>query len=281
MPTRIIDSHVHFWNPSHFRYQWLDKIEALNRTFLPEDLPLQHKGWQMHKLVFVQAGCLPGQSLAEAQWIAALAQNDARVQAVVAFAPVEQGRSAQALIEQLAAMPLVKGIRRNLQSEPPGFGLQTSFIDGVRLLAPYDLSFDICVQQHQLPDVIQLVQQCPNISFVLDHFGKPDIASGAVDSWAAHISTLAKFDNLHCKLSGLVTEAHHQQWTLGDLQPYINHVLETFGPARLMFGGDWPVVTLASSYPRWIQTALDSTIDLSDAEKAHVFYETAAAFYRL
>lgn len=280
---KIIDSHIHFWNPSHLRYDWLTTVPAINKVFLPPDLPQSSKGWEMAGLVFVQAGGAPEQGLDEAQWVAELAQSDERIQGIVAFGALENGDSERASLEKLVNMPLVKGVRRLIQSEALGFSIQPDFIKGVQALRDYGLSFDICIKHHQLGDTIELVKQCPDVSFVLDHIGKPDIKNGLLDPWREQLKTLAGFENVHCKLSGMVTEADLENWTPADLQPYVDHVLECFGIERLMFGGDWPVVRLAkkATYPRWVQTALDAVIGLSDAEKDKLFYENAQAFYRL
>lgn len=278
---KIIDSHVHFWNPSHLRYDWLEEAPKINKPFLPPDLPKSSKGWEMEKLVFVQADCVPKQGLDEAKWVTELAQDDARIQGIVAFAALENGDSERSTLEQLADMSLVKGVRRLIQSEALGFSVQSDFIKGVQMLSDYNLSFDICIKYPQLADTIELVKQCPNVSFVLDHIGKPDIAAALLDPWREQIKILASFDNVQCKISGMVTEADMENWTPDDLQPYIDHVLECFGIDHVMYGGDWPVVTLAARYERWMQTALDAVIGLSDAEKDKLFYDNAKAFYRL
>jgi L-fuconolactonase len=176
----------------------------------------------------------------------------------------------------------VRGIRRLIQSEPdPEFCLRRDFIAGVKLLAEYDLSFDICVYHHQLGSALELVRRCPEIRFVLDHVGKPDIRAGLMDPWRGHIRELSELPNVWCKLSGMATEADHEAWSREDLQPYIDHVAESFGFSRLMFGGDWPVSTLATDYPRWVETVLWATASRTEAEQRQLFHETAAEFYLL
>lgn len=276
---KILDSHVHFWEPNTLNYPWLADIELLNKSYLPADLPKSDDGWQMEKLVFVQADCVPEQGIDEAKWVASL--DDERIAGIVAFAPLEKGAAVQDELDQLSEIPKVKGIRRLIQSEAMGFSVQPQFIDGVQALAAKNFSFDICVVYSQLLDVIELVKQCPDVSFVLDHFGKPAIANGEIDQWRNHITQLAEFDNVQCKLSGLVTEADHQNWSIADLRPYYEHVLESFGTNRLMFGGDWPVVKLAADYERWVQTALLLTHGLSDSEKDAIFYQNGHDFYKV
>lgn len=277
----LIDSHVHFWNPVYLSYPWLAEVNKLNRVYMPADLPRDGVGWSMAGLVFVQADCIPEHGIEEASWVESLAQKDARIKGIVAFAPLEKGEEARAELEQLKANPLVKGIRRLIQSEPRGFSLQPGFVEGVKSLADYDFTFDICIHHTQLPDVIQLVEQCPQIEFVLDHLGKPGIKEGTLDPWREHIVTLANFPNVKCKISGMVTEADHQEWQVADLQPYIEHIIEAFGIGRLMYGGDYPVVELAASYPQWVGILLAYTESLSAKEKQLLFHDNAREFYRI
>ena len=199
----------------------------------------------------------------------------------MAFAPLEKGESVRpALIEQ-NQRPLVKGVRRLIESKPAGFSVQPDFVLGVQLLAEYDLSCDLCLRHFQLPEVTRLVRQCPRVSFVLDHIGKPDIKNGLLDPWRQDTAELASLPNVMCKLSGLVTQADWQHWTAADLQPYIDHVLEVFGPDRIMYGSDSPVAVLAATYPQWVETLMEATRSLSNPEQEKLFYRNAAKFYRL
>jgi L-fuconolactonase len=151
----------------------------------------------------------------------------------------------------------------------------------VQILAQYGFSFDLCIYHPQLADVLTLVAQCPYVSFVLDHIGKPDIRNGLLEPWKRQIAELASFPNVHCKLSGMVTEADHNAWQPADLRPYADHVLQSFGADRVMFGSDWPVATLASSYRRWFETALSFIAGLSADEQSKILRENAIHFYRL
>ncbi|RME63007.1 MAG: amidohydrolase, partial [Caldilineae bacterium] len=244
--TAYIDTHVHFWNPDHLTYPWLDQAPAIKRPFLPGHLAQATAGLDLAGIVFVQADCLPEQSLAEAEWVTALAQVEPRIRGIVAHAPLEAGAAARDALAALQKLPLVKGIRRLIQSEPLGFCVQPDFVRGVQLLPAYGFSFDICIYHPQLGDVLRLVEQCPDVSFILDHIGKPAIKDGIREPWMSQLRELAAFPNVHCKLSGMVTEADHARWTPDDLKPYMEHVLDCFGPERTVFGSDWPVVNLAA-----------------------------------
>mgnify|MGYP000179511855 CR=1 FL=1 len=275
---RIIDSHVHFWHPETLRYTWLDEIDLLNKPFLPDDFDAATGDIDVEGIVFVQADCDSQQAVDEVEWVASL---DERIQAIVAFAPLENGNAARLMLEKLTGYERVKGVRRLIQSEASGFARQPDFIKGVQSLSEYNLSFDICVYHHQLPDVLELVKQCPDICFVLDHAGKPGIKAGLLDPWRGHISQLAQFDNVCCKISGMITEADHQNWSEDSLKPYIEHLLNTFGTERLMFGSDFPVMNLAGDYLRWFNTLQSILTTLTEAETTAIYYENARSFYKI
>lgn len=277
----IVDTHVHFWEPRRLRYAWLDDLPTLNRPFLPDHVPTRGANWNVEALIFVQADCTPERGMKEVEWVMALAASDARIRGIVAFAPLETGRAVRPILEAVNKFPLVKGVRRLIQSEPLGFSVQPDFVAGVQLLPDYGLSCDLCIRHHQMRAVIQLVRQCPEVSFVLDHIGKPDIKSGLLDPWRKEIAELAALPNVACKLSGLVTEADWQQWKPADLYPYIQHTVEVFGSERVMYGSDSPVVTLAATYSQWIETLLEATQSLSEAERDKLFRQNGAKFYRL
>lgn len=273
---KLIDSHVHFWDPQKLRYVWLDNLPTLNRVFLTQHVPAR-----VDEIVFVQADCAAAQSLDEVNFVTALAQHDARVRGIVAFAPIEDAETLRAHLAQLKQNPLVKGVRHLIQDETIGFCTQPQFVSGARLLANYNFTFDICIRHWQLPDAIQLVRACPQINFVLDHCGKPDIKNHVLEPWRTHISELATLPHVFCKLSGLVTEANHENWISEDLQPYIQHVITAFGIDRVMFGSDAPVAYLASTYERWVETLERATKHLMHAEQEKLWHTNAQKFYRL
>jgi predicted TIM-barrel fold metal-dependent hydrolase len=283
MPTYpIVDAHVHLWDPGRFSYPWLEEIPTLNHSFLLEDFDAQRCAIDVESLVFVQCETDPAQGLDEAHWIASLAVEDSRIKAMVPFAPLEIGNAAESHLVQLASLPMVKGVRRLIQSESnPDFCLQPDFIKGIQLLDKYSLSFDICISHNQLTNTIEMVRQCPHVFFILDHIAKPDIKAGLFEPWKSQLRQLSQLPNVCCKISGMVTEADHDNWTREDLKPYIEHVIECFGWERVMYGGDWPVATLATDYPRWVD-ALEWALDgCSDEELHGFFHDNAARFYRM
>lgn len=278
---QIIDAHHHLWERGRFRYSWLHNAPGIDRDFLIQDYEGAIAGRGIVKSVFVQADADAEFGLQEARWALSLAEADGPVEGVVAWAPVEDPELDEYL-EKLGAHPRLKGVRRLIQGESdPEFCVRPAFVEGVRKLARYGLSFDLCVYHHQLPAVIRLVQQAPEVSFVLDHIGKPDIAGGKTVPWKTHIEELARLENVVCKLSGVATEAHWEKWTVEELRLYIDHIIGTFGCGRLMFGSDWPVSSLAVEYGRWLEIVQEAAAGVSDAEKHQLFWGTAAVFYRL
>lgn len=279
----IVDTHVHFWDPACLSYAWLRGDAALGRRLDPSAYRRACGGAvDVDTIVFVQADAARDQGLAEAEWIVGLAQDDARIQAIVAFAALEEGDSVRRELECLAGIPMVRGVRRLLQSEPdPEFCLQPGFVEGVKALADFGLSFDICIVHHQLAGVVELVRRCPGVRFILDHIGKPGIREGLLDPWRAELRELAQLPNVHCKLSGLVTEADHSDWTREDLEPYVAHVIECFGFGRVAFGSDWPVATLAAQYAQWVAAVEWALRGCSAGELRKVFRDNGLAFYRL
>lgn len=278
----IVDTHLHIWDLGRLRYPWLASVPMLNKNHLIDDYRRACGPVQVAKLVFLQCECDFAQFQQEADWVTEVAKADPRIRGIVPWAPLEKGEGARADLARLAANPLIKGIRRIIQFEAdPAFCLRPDFVRGVQLLAEFGLSFDSCINHTQLANTIKLVRQCPRVKFVLDHIGKPDIKGGRLDPWRAELKELATMPNVWCKLSGLVTEADHAEWTPADLQPYIDHVVATFGFDRVMFGGDWPVSTQATDYPRWVNT-LDAALRSASAADLRKLYVTnAEAFYRI
>jgi len=278
----FIDTHVHFWDRTNLEYNWLDPLTTINAVHVPATLHGEAGAEMPTKIVFVQAGSNGAQGLAEARWVESLAAAEPRIGGIVAFAPMDAGPTTTNAIADLATVPLVRGVRHNVE-HMAGFAAiaTTSFAAGVRELGERGLSFDHCCKHHQLAATIELVRACPQTQFILDHAGKPDIRAGLLDPWRAHISELAKLPNVVCKFSGLVTEADHATWQPADLRPYVEHLLATFGPSRLLFGSDWPVVKLASPYLRWLHLAREFTASLSSAEQRAILHDNGQRIYRL
>jgi L-fuconolactonase len=279
----IIDAHVHLWDPTHFRMPWLDGNELLNKPYGLAEYREQTAGVAIEAMVYLQVEVTPAYALLEARWAAKRAAEDPRLGAIVAWAPVEDGEQVRSYLDALVAIDhRIVGVRRIVQSEPDAeFSIRPGFVRGVQLLADYNLTFDICINHRHLPATVRLVEQCPDVRFILDHIGKPNIKEHELDPWREQLRALAALPNVICKVSGLVTEADRTHWTPDDLAPYVAHVMECFGEDRVAFGGDWPVATQATTYPHWVETLDTLTSSLSPAAKRKLWADNARRFYRL
>ena len=275
----IIDSHLHLWDPRRLSYPWL--FDPLDRPFLPADFQAASAGVAIEALVFLECDAAIDDAFAEADAVLTWAREEPRIAAMVCNAPLETGDAVRPALERLAATDKVRGVRRIYQDQPdPTWCLRPDFVTGVRALADYGLSFDLCLKHPQLQATIGLVDACPNVPMVLDHIAKPGIAAGLMQPWADQMRDLARRENVVCKLSGVATEAA-ADWTAETLRPYMDVALECFGPSRIMFGGDWPVSTLRLGYPAWVALVDAVIADLSEAEQRQIYCDTARAFYRL
>ncbi len=269
----MIDTHVHLWDPALLRYPWLKDLAALNKSFLVDDYMTAAGGRKPDGIVFVQAGTAEEDFLAEAEWVASM--EHPLIKGIVAGASIEEGEGVRGHLEALTKIPLVKGVRRLIQDEPDdAFCMQPSFLEGLRCLPDYDFSFDICIYHRQLANAIKMVEACPEVDFILDHLGKPGVKLGLHSPWREEIREMARLENVVCKISGLITEADHEDWKAEELKPYVHAVLEAFGPDRVFFGSDWPVLNLASDLGSWHEMLKD--IDFGDACDRMKFFESNA-----
>jgi L-fuconolactonase len=277
-----IDAHHHLWHYTPDDHGWInEEMGLLRRDFLPSDLkPLLDRAG-IHGAIAVQAR----QTLEETRWLLSLAEDEADsnpwMKGVVGWAPIASPDFPETLA-RLRQCKKLKGLRHFVQDEPDDqFLLSQAFNRGIRTLRDTGLVYDILIHARHLPQTVRFVDTHPDQSFVLDHCAKPPILSRDVEPWGSHMRELAKRPNVCCKLSGLVTEADWQSWTPVHLEPYWCLVLEAFGPARLLFGSDWPVALLASSYQRWIDTVTEWVAPLSASEQEAIFGGTASRVYSL
>lgn len=278
----VVDTHLHLWDPGRIRYPWLDGNFSLNRPYLLDDYRAATASVPVEAMVFVQCEAEPAAFESEASWVAEQAEIDPRIRGLVAWAPLEKGQAVRADLERLTRHRLLRGIRRIIQFEPEvDFCLQPEFIAGVRALADFDLTFDICIDHRQLANVIKLVQQVPEVTMILDHIGKPAVRDAKMLPWAQQLRELARCPNVVCKLSGVATEADHGRWTPEQLKPYIDVAVEAFGFDRILFGGDWPVCTLAIRFDRWVSLLDEVMASVGDPERRKFWRNNAMRVYRL
>lgn len=281
----MIDAHLHLWDPKVLNYDWLRHVPAIADAHTPDDWARADTG--VRRAIFVQSDCAPEQALAEADWVSGLDSPTLDIVAVVAFAPLEQGAAALPHLEALRQRPKVRGVRRSVQNEADDFITDAAHLDGLVAAASCGLTIDVCARARQLPKVVEaldaLFRRAPDARVVLDHLGKPDIAANGPDidgdDWAANLAALADFPGLSAKISGLATEDDWDAHRPDVLGRYIDHAVACFGPERLMFGGDWPVVDLAGGYRRWVDTFDQALADLDEAGQHAIRQGTARTFY--
>jgi L-fuconolactonase len=275
-----IDAHVHFWDPAQLRYPWHDEHPPLQRTFLPADYRPLTDG-SVSAVVFVQADCLPEEAAAEVEFVERLARDESRIVGIVAFVDLLDERARGASLEALARSPLVVGVRQNIQGHAPGFALQDAFVRGVQEVGARGFTFDLCITGDQVAEVTELVAECPGTRFVLDHCGKPAIRDDAFVPWAGPIRELASHGGVHCKLSGLLTEARADQRTTAGVRRYAEQVIACFGAERLIYGTDWPVSTLGGGAELWRSITDELTSAWSEIQRRAFYSDNAMRFYGL
>lgn len=277
MPDKI-DVHHHFWKYDPVEYDWItDDMKVIRRSFLPADLDTEIKRSGIDGVISVQAR----QTVGETKWLLDLAQQHEFIRGVVGWVPLTDPK-VHTVLDQFTGNKRLKAVRHVIQGEPDEhYILRDDFNAGIRVLQHYGLAYDVLVFERHLPQTIQFVDRHPNQVFIVDHLAKPRVRDGAISPWRENIRELAKRSHVYCKISGLVTEADYQKWTEDALKPYIESVLEAFGPQRVMFGSDWPVCLVACQYAQWVEIVKRAIDSLSPDEQARVMGGTAIEAYRL
>lgn len=273
-----VDAHHHFWHYNSEEFAWIDdSLSELRRDFLPADLEREIKSVGIDGVVSVQAR----QTMAETQWLLSLADEHDFIKGVIGWVPLADAKIREHLAE-LALHNKLKAVRHVVQAEvEDDFILREDFNRGVAHLKEFGLVYDILIYERHLPHTIEFVDLHSDQIFVLDHLAKPRIKAGLIDDWATNLRKLAQRPNVYCKLSGMVTEADFDSWTIENLKPYWDVVLHAFGPARMMFGSDWPVCTVATEYVAWYEVVKQLAEQLSEVEQTQLFGTTACNVYQL
>jgi L-fuconolactonase len=273
-----IDAHHHLWKYRPEDYPWMsESMGVLQRDYLLRDLEAVTQATGVTGTIAVQAR----QSCEETDWLSEIAAGSGLIRGVVGWAPLIDPEAASYL-ERFASLPKVKGMRHVLHDEDdPFYMLREDFNRGIALLKEFNLRYDVLIFEKHLPQTIEFVDRHPNQVFIVDHIAKPRIRERVLSPWRENLKELALRKNVYCKISGMVTEADWSAWQEADLAPYIETVLEAFGPGRVMFGSDWPVLNLAASYERWASTAKRAVEKLSEDEQASIFGGSAAEAYDL
>jgi L-fuconolactonase len=273
-----IDSHQHFWSYNSNEYGWMsNNMEILQKDYLPDQLKTELSSIGFDGSVAVQAR----QSLEETQWLLNLADQHSFIKGVIGWVDLCSPDVEEQLI-QFSGNPKLVGIRHVIHDEQDeNFMLRKSFLRGIAYLKKFGLTYDILVFPRHLSNTIQLVNQFPEQVFILDHIAKPSIKDQKISPWKEHIEKLARFRNVYCKLSGMVTEANVKNWKQEELIPYMNIVFDAFGTNRLLIGSDWPVCRLAGSYKQTMQVVLDYIRTFPDQDQKKILGENAIKAYEL
>jgi len=275
-----VDAHHHVWDLAVRDQEWTRGLTALERSFSLDDLLPSLESNDVRATVLVQTLNVTE----ETQELLEVAKNSSVVAGVVGWADITRGDISDELsrLHSLPGGELLVGIRHLVQDErDPQWLCRADVLDGLAKLEDAAIVYDLLVRPHQIPSAIKVVQSRPNLRFVLDHFGKPQIGEGLLEPWRSQMNELSQCENVVVKFSGLVTEADHTRWRTVDLRPYVEVVLSEFGPQRMMFGSDWPVCQLAASYEQVVMLAEELTSQLSPTEKTSPFGDTAVHWYGL
>lgn len=272
-----IDSHVHFWKYDKKVYAWIDSsMKDLQKDYLPEHLLPTLKRNGVDAIIAVQAD----QSELDTHFMVEMAKTHSFIQGVVGWTDLRSAELENRL-EYFSQYPIIKGWRHIVQGEPDGFLADHDFRRAMPLLQRYGYRYDVLVFASQMAQAVDFVNAFPDNSFILDHAGKPDIRSGEIKEWEKHIRAIAQHPNLYCKLSGLFTEAKWKQWSAAEFYPYLDVLFDAFGPNRLLWGSDWPVMLLSGIYVQWKSLVEKYMEKYTDEDREAVFGGNAVEAYGL
>jgi L-fuconolactonase len=275
---RIIDTHHHFWKYSPREYGWIDdNMKVIRRDFLPPDLAKEIKAAGVDGAISVQAR----QSVEESDWLLGMAAKSGFLLGVVGWVDL-RAKNVDKDLERLSKHKKFKGVRHVVQGEPDDqFILGAAFNEGVAKLLKYGLRYDILIFEKHLKPSIAFVDKHPKQIFILDHIAKPRIKERVLSPWRENMMELAKRPNVYCKLSGMITEADYKKWSSADLAPYFDGAMEAFGPKRLLFGSDWPVMLVAGNYKQWVDLVKQTVSRYSASEQERILSKNAIEAYQL
>ena len=274
---KIIDTHQHFWNYDATRHDWINEdMRAIKKDFLPEQLAPILKENKVEGCVSVQVD----QTTEETDFLLALAKEHSFIKGVVGWVDL-RASNLEDKLENYKDAKALKGFRHIIQGQAAGFMLQPNLIQGLKKLATRNYTYDLLIYAHQLKEANELIKQVTEIPIVIDHVAKPNIKDSEMEDWKKEITALAKYPNVYCKISGMATEANWETWTMAGLQPYLDTVVAAFGTERIMFGSDWPVCLVASSYAKWLNGIQNYFNTFSSTEQEAIFAGNAIKFYKL
>ena len=280
----VIDTHQHLWDLTKFKLGWLKKGAPLDGQFTPKEYAAATEGLNVVKSVYMEVDVVEEQQQAEVDYLIELCKS----KATTTVAAVVSGRPASprfaGYLAQFAGGKYIKGVRQVLHADstPAGTCLKKDFVAGIQLLGELGLSFDFCMRPAELADAAKLADKCPDTRFILDHCGNPQhgFTAAQTERWKADLAELAKRKNVVCKVSGFLANGWPKgKWTAADIAPVVNTTIDTFGVDRVMFGGDWPVVTLAGTYADWLTALREILSKRPEADQKKILHDNAAKFY--
>lgn len=273
----IIDSHVHFWNFNPVRDAWItEDMNIIRSDFLPQDVAPVLQEHSVSGCIAVQAD----QSDIETQFLLGLAEQNPFIKGVVGWIDLKS-KNIEEQLNAYSNQKKLKGFRHISEGEATGFLVQQDFISGLKALHAQGYTYDVLIKQHQLQEAIKMTETLPDLPFILDHCAKPNLKSNDISAWKGHIKIIAQNPNVHCKLSGLLTQGNWQNQNEKEIFNCLDVVFESFGSSRILYGSDWPVMLLAGNYSNWLHLITKYTNQFTAAEKIMIFFKNAERFYKL
>jgi predicted TIM-barrel fold metal-dependent hydrolase len=280
----VIDTHQHLWDLAKFKLNWLKKGSEFDQSFTPKEYTAAIEGLNVVKSVYMEVDVIPEQQLAEAEYVTELCESKktTMVAAVISGRPADTNFASY--LAKFKDSKYVKGVRQVLHVDdtPSGYSLKDEFVKGVQLLGDLGMSFDLCMRPTDLRDAAKLLDKCPDTRCILDHCGNPNAKFTAkqFDQWKADLAEVAKRKNVMVKVSGIIANGWEKgKWKAEDLAPAVNATIDTFGVNRCMYGGDWPVCTIAATYKEWLTALRQIIADRPEADQKKILHDNAAKFY--
>ncbi|MCX5495960.1 amidohydrolase [Kaistia dalseonensis] len=274
---RIIDTHLHLVYQERLRYPWLAGAPALNRNFTLDDYLPQAEALGISAMLHMEVDVAEEDMEVETAFVTGLGRGV--VGAIAACRP--ESPDFPALLERYAQNPKVKGLRRILHQSPDELGQRPIFTENLKRLAAYPISFDFCVLPHQIPIAIAIAKAAPDVQFIIDHCGVPNVKDEAFEPWRTNMSAIAELPNVAAKISGVIAYGDPVNWTVDDLRPFVEHTITAFGWDRVVWGSDYPVCTLTADLGRWVAATHEIIKGASETEKAKLLHQNAERIYRL
>ena len=280
---QICDTHLHLWDLNRFRLPWIRKGAPLARSFVMKDYLTATDGLHVVKAVYMEVDVEVGQQRAEAEYVLDICRQDNTPMKAAVISGRPANDDFRKYLEGFKGNRFLKGVRQVLHVEgtPAGYCLAPAFVRGIRVLGEMGLSFDLCMRSADLGDAVKLVEACRDTRFIVDHCGNMNVQAKDRTQWQRDMERLAQSKNVVCKVSGIVASARPEKWTADELAPIVNHTLRVFGAERVMFGGDWPVCTLAATFRQWVDALKTIVRGRPIEEQRKLFHDNAARFYGL